>query len=430
MIANETPDLADALWTATARKAPDCPPLEGDSVADVAVIGAGFTGLSAALHLAARRKRVVVLEAETPGWGASGRNGGQINPGLKLLPEDVIARAGRAAGERMVATAGAAPDLVFELIQRYGIFCDAVRTGFLRAAHVPRAMQFVTRHVEQWQARGVAVEPLNAEAIRAHLGGGDYVGGYLDPRGGKLHPLNYALGLAEAAIREGAAIYGQTRVLRREATGGAHRLVTARGTVRAQRVIIATNGYSDDVAPIVRRSVVPVTSVQVATAPLADDIRATILPGDQTAADTRRLLYYFRLDAEGRFLMGGRGGLSPEENIDQQAKLRVASLRLFPQLADADWAHAWGGSVAVTPDGLPQLNEIAPGVIAGLGYNGIGVAMGTAMGRVMADWATGTAPEALDFPMTPAKAIPFHGARRTGIRLKAMLYRRLDARGL
>lgn len=168
------------------------------------IIGGGFTGLSAALHLAQTGQRVVVLEAETPGWGASGRNGGQVNPGLHDSPDAIIARFGADVGGRMVKISGGSADLVFDLIEQHGIMCDANRSGWIRAAHSTKALSDLSDMAVQWRARGVDVDPLNAQQTATLLGAGVYIGGVMDRRGGNLHPLNYALGLTDAAEKHGA----------------------------------------------------------------------------------------------------------------------------------------------------------------------------------------------------------------------------------
>ncbi|MDK3018166.1 NAD(P)/FAD-dependent oxidoreductase [Pseudodonghicola flavimaris] len=429
MIQNEAPVIANSLWTATAHPAPRSTPLTGPEEADVAIVGGGFTGLSAALHLAEAGISVVLLEAEEPGWGASGRNGGQVNPGLKDAPDAVEAQFGAEAGRRMIRMSGGAGQLVFDLVRRHGIECDAQEVGWIRAAHTPKSRAEFHDLADQWQRRGAAVEPLGAQDVTDLIGTPVYCGGLIDRRGGNLHPLNYALGLAAAARRAGARIYGQSRATGLERAGAGFRLSTAGGQVTARRVLLCTNGYTDGLRPPLARSVIPVRSVQVATAPLGD-LGETILPGRQAPSDSRRLLLYFRRDAAGRFIMGGRGAFSDGGTARQLAALRQVSEQMFPQLKGVSWDYAWGGFVAATADHYPHLHLLEDGLMAGLGYNGRGVAMGTAMGKVMADWVLGTPVSALDFPVTPVKPVPFHGFRKLGVTAAIGGYRLLDALGL
>ena len=429
LIPHERPALAGSLWAATAAKAPHRPALNGAAEADVAVIGGGYTGLSAALHLAEAGSRVVLLEAEQPGWGASGRNGGQVNPGLKDGPGAIEAHYGPVFGPRVVALAGGVGDLVFGLVARHGIDCDARRNGWIRAAVTPRALSALTEAARDWRARGAEVAALDAGQIEAALGSPAYAGGLIDHRAGSLHPLNYALGLAAAAERHGARLHGDSRVTGLIDEGEALRVETAQGHVTARAALICTNAYTGPLAPPLGRTLVPVTSVQVATVPLGDNIACSILPGGAHVSDSRRLLLYFRKDAQGRFVIGGRGARSDRAIAARQEALRQAAAQLFPQLAGSEWPFAWGGDVALTRDHMPGLHRLSPRVMAALGYNGRGVGMATAMGSVLADWALGRPEVDLDFPVTPARPIPFHGARRIGLGAAITLYRALDRIG-
>jgi glycine/D-amino acid oxidase-like deaminating enzyme len=262
------------------------------------------------------------------------------------------------------------------------------------------------------------------------LGTPGYIGGIIDRRGGNLHPLNYALGLAEAAERAGARLHDDSRVVNLSATPDSVWVTTPRGQVTARRALICTNAYTGDLAAPLGRTVVPVTSVQVATAPLSDNIAASILPQGHAPSDTRRLLLYFRKDTRGRFIIGGRGAPGDGGMRARQAALRADAVRLYPQLRDAEWGHAWGGSVALTRDHLPGLHRLAPNVMAGLGYNGRGVAMATVMGTLLARWASGAPDEDLGFPVTPARPIPFHRFRNPGLGAAVAAFRMLDRLGL
>lgn len=415
MIENEEQVIANSLWTATANPTPDCPPLRGSVTCDVAIIGAGFTGLSAAVHLAERGQRVVVLETHTPGWGASGRNGGQVNPGLKEDPDMIEARFGPVVGGRMVATSGGAGQFVFDLVQRLGIDCQARQTGWIQPVHNETADATVRQRVAQWTRRGAPLRMLDRDETVALLGTDLYQGAMIDERGGNLHPLNYALGLADAAIRAGAVIHGNSGVTTYEARGADHLLRTGGGEVVARTVLVCTNGYSSGVVPPLDRTVVPIRSVQVATDILPPEMSDRILPFGHSASDSRRLLVYFRKDPAGRFIMGGRGNYSAGPTRHQMQVLRDASVALYPALRNVAWRYAWGGFVAMTADHFPHLNRVAPGVMAAMGYNGRGVAMASVMGKVLADWASGTPEDQLDYPVTPARPIPFHFMRKPAV---------------
>jgi glycine/D-amino acid oxidase-like deaminating enzyme len=429
-IAHERSVLANSLWADTANPGPPRLALTGAVRADCVVIGGGFTGLSAALHLAEAGQDVVLLEAETVGWGASGRNGGQVNPGLKDGPAALATRFGADLGGRMTRLSGAGGDLVFGLIEKHKIRCDARRVGWIRAAHTRKALASLHTVAAEWRATGAPVDDLNTAEIQRLLGAPGYVGGIIDRRGGNLHPLNYALGLADAAERAGARLYGDSSVTSIGSDGDLVTVSTAQGRVTARRVLICTNAYTGGLADPLGKTVVPVTSVQVATAPLSSNVAASILPEGHAPSDTRRLLIYFRKDAQGRFIIGGRGALADRDVLARQQSLRDAALGLYPQLEGATWTHAWGGNVAITRDHLPGLHLVAPNVMAGLGYNGRGVGMATVMGTVLARWASGTAPETLDFPVTRPRPIPFHSLRQIGVSSTVTAYRLLDRLGV
>ncbi len=430
MIENESLFIADSLWSATANSNINCNPLIGENETEIAIIGAGYTGLSAALHLSEKNKNIVVLDSENPGWGASGRNGGQVNPGLKEDPDEIEAKFGVEVGRRIVEMSGSAPELVFSLIKKYNINCDPIRSGWIRAAHSEDAFRKQVKRAKDWQSRGVPIQILNSTQIEQMIGTNEYCGGTLDPRGGNLHPLNYVLGLANAILSAGVTIYGQSKARKIVREDGAYAIHTDNGVLRASKVLLCTNGYTDDLVPPLERTIIPVQSVQVATAPLSDNILKSILPGKQAPSDTRRSLLYYRLDSDGRFIMGGRGAYTKRETLQLQEKLRLSAHRMFPQLKDVTWQHAWGGYIAITTDHYPHLNLLDEGMIAGLGYNGRGVAMATAMGKVMADWALNVTPDKLDFPLTLPRKIPFHKFSKLGVKLTLAKYKLLDVLGL
>ncbi len=421
------PPLPPSLWAATAQPAPSTLPLRGDERVEVAVVGGGFTGLSAALHLAEQGKAVGLIETAEPGWGASGRNGGQVIPGLKHDPDELCAMFGERQGERIVAVAGAGPDLVFELIQRHAIRCDAVHNGWIQAVHSEKKLEAAASRMRQWQARGAPVAMLGRKAVAGRLGTESYAGGYLDRRGGALHPLSYARGLARAAIGQGAAIHGGTPAVRLARENGGWRVETPAGSLRADSVVIGTNAYTDGLVPGLRRTVVPVNSFQVATAPLSDNVRRSILPGGEVASDTRRLLAYFRLDRDGRLIMGGRGAPTGEADPSRYGRLRRLAGAMFPQIGAPEWQFYWSGRVALTRDHLPHIHEPEPGLLIGLGYNGRGVAMATMMGKLLAKRALGAPAEWLGLPLAPIRPLRLWGLRQPALALLTSWYQLRDA---
>jgi glycine/D-amino acid oxidase-like deaminating enzyme len=418
--------LPPSLWAATAPPGPPTPPLKGALEADVAVVGAGYTGLSAALHLAERGASVAVLDAGEPGWGASGRNGGQVIPGLKYDPDEIEAKLGPERGAPLVEFAAKAPDLVFDLIRRYAIACDAMREGWLQPAHSPAGRIKAERRAEQWAKRGADVAVLDRAAMAAHLGSEAYCGGWIDRRGGAIQPLAYARGLAAVAVAKGIAVHGHTPAQTLTRGAGKWYIEAPGASVTAETVLLCTNGYTTGLFPGLEREVVPVNSYQAATRPLPEAMRKSILPGGQSASDTRRVLLYFRLDRDGRFIIGGRGAADDDPAPERFQRLHRAAREIYPALADAEWSNHWSGRIALTRDFLPHLVELGPGLFAGLGYQGRGVAMATAMGALLAARAQGSAEASLPLPMGPRRPFPLHWLRVPVVYLAARWYRLLD----
>ena len=410
-----TRPLPPSLYAVTARPPVHAPPLPGGRRAAVAVVGAGFTGLSTALHLAERGIDVVVLEAGQPGWGASGRNGGQVNPGLKYEPSEIMRDFGGGLGQRMVALSGAAPQGVFDLIERHQISAEARRGGTMRAAFNAKSLRRIHDAADEQAALGMPVAKQDAAGMARLTGTTRYLGGSIDSRGGSVNPLGYARGLAQAAINAGAAVHGGTPVtaVRRDAAGWV--LDTPFGAVQADWVVLATNGYTDGLWPQLRRTVVPLFSGIAATEPLPDALARDIMPGGGVLYEIASLTVYYRLDVSGRLLMGGRSISRDTSQPAHYERLVRYGRRLFPAIKEVPWTYFWNGQLAITPDHYPHLHEPAPGVIAALGYNGRGVAMATAMGGEIARRIMGAADADMNMPITDLKPMPFHALWRTGV---------------
>lgn len=419
--------LPPSLWAATDLNAPQTPPCTESTSVDVAIIGAGYTGLSAALHLAQAGVNVCVLESSEPGWGASGRNGGQVIPGLKYDPDQLRVMFGADKAESLIETIGNAADTVFDLIQRHRIDCDALRQGWIQPAHSASIMPLLEKRAAQWAERGAPIELLDRDAVARRIGTSAYVGAWVDRRAGSVHPLKYCRGLAQVALAQGAAIHGHTEVLKLERQGARWLLHTNQGAiVSADRVLIATNGYTGTLWPQLKQSVIAANSFIVATQPLPALLDNSILPGKEVVSDSRRLLLYYRRDSEGRLLMGGRGPFAEPQSAQDFAHLERSLVRLFPQLAGIEYEYRWTGRVAITRDFLPHVHEPAAGLSIALGYNGRGIAMATTMGQCLAQRLTsnGTAP--FPFPISTIQAIPFHFLQRFYIAAGVAYYSILD----
>lgn len=378
------------------------------------IVGAGYAGLSTALHLAERSTRVVVLEAHEVGWGGSGRNGGQVIPGLKYDPDELEQKFGPERGRRLVDFVGGSAEVVFDLIDKHAMNVPRERKGWIQGAHTEAGLDLVKHRAAQWAKRGVnGARELGADDVGQLIGTEKYLGGWVDPRGGAIQPLSYARELARAALEAGAAIHCNSPVVRLDRANGKWVAVTAGGArVTADRAVVCTNGYTGDLVPTLRTTVIAPNSFQIATAPLSDNVARSILPEGHVTSDTRQLLFYFRRDHTNRFLMGGRGPFREPRSARDWAHLERIAIKLFPQLKDIPIEFRWCGRVTLTRDFLPHLHEPAPGLLVDIGCMGRGVGLQSAMGRAMADYVTTGDSAALPLPIQPMKPLPFHALHR------------------
>ena len=430
MVTHKSLALPPSLYADTAVAAVPTPPLDSDKTVSVAIIGGGFAGLSTALHLAEQGTDAIVLEAQQPGWGASGNNGGQLNPGLKLDPDSIEARFGAELGRRMIAFAYDTPSFTLDLICRLGIACEARQNGTLRAAYHEASAAAIENTAEQCIRRGMPVSLLDRNAVSEATGADRYIRAMLDRRGGDLQPLSYARGLVRAAIAAGAAIHGETPAtsLRREA--GRWRIETPRAVVRAEKILIATDGFTDDLWPDLRRTIVPVFSSITATGPLPDDIAREIMPTRSVLYESGHITVYYRIDGSNRLLMGGRGPMQWIRNASAVAYLARYAVRLWPRLRGIGWTHGWNSRLAMTADHFPHLHEPGPGALVYLGCNGRGVALATAMGQQLARRLIEGEAAEIGLPVTTLKPIRFHALWPVAVR-SAVLYGRIsDSLGL
>lgn len=400
--------LPPSLYADTAVAPVATPPLEADRDVSVAIIGGGFTGLSTALHLAEQGIDALVLEAQEPGWGASGNNGGQVNPGLKHDPDQIEADFGADLGGRMVAFAYATTKFTFDLIRRYQILCEARQHGTLRAAYNGASAAAIEKTAQQCMRRGMPVKLLDRAQIGEMTGTDRYLCAMLDERGGDLHPLSYARGLTRAAVAAGATIHGASPALSLRREGTRWRIETPGAAVRAQKVLLATNGFTDDLWPGLRRTVVPVFSSIACTAPLPDRIAAEIMPTRSVLYESGHITVYYRIDEHNRLLMGGRGPMRWISQPSDVAYLIRYAERLWPQLKGVTWTHGWNSRLAMTADHYPHVHEPADNLLISLGCNGRGVALSTAMGAQLARRLAGGKDAQIDMPVTSIKPIPLH----------------------
>lgn len=415
-------------WNESDEARIELPSLDGDLEVDVAIVGGGFTGMSTALHLAEAGLSAAVLEARHIGFGASGRNGGQVIPGLKLDPSDLIAKYGPDRGQKLIELAGGAAEYVFDLIERHAIRCSPVRAGWIQAAHSPIALDAVWKRARAWQARGVPVDMLDRDAIAARTGTGRYFGGWRDPRAGALQPLDYLRGLTRAAIAAGASVFEDSAAISLERKPEGWVVSTSAGRLIARKVVVATNGYTDGLVPKLARSILPVQSMQLATEPLPSFLAEKIMPGGVVLSETRKLAFYMRRTPRGGFMIGGRGAVGNAEDPALMAALEKGMLRLFPALSAVKIIQRWSGHVALSMDGLPHFHEPSPGLHCLVAYNGRGVALSTVFGRMLADEIARAMPAA--YPRSVIGPIPWHPIRRPVMGIGIRWYWLKDSLGL
>ena len=417
------------LWARTASPAPPTPALQGEVRTEVAVIGAGYTGLSTALHLAERGIGAVVLEAAGIGFGGAGRNVGLVNAGMWVMPDDLIRGLGPDHGNRLLDTLGDGPAYVWEMVRRHGIDCEANPVGTLHAGVGRKGLAELAERARQWQARGAPVELLDRAAAAAMLGTGRYEGALLDRRAGTIQPLAYARGLARAALRAGAAIHTASPALGLERDGAGWRVRTPAGRLRAGRVVFATDAYTRHLGPGILRQQVMLPYFNMATRPLPPEVARTILPGRQGVWDTREVLSSFRFDAADRLVFGSVGALRNTGAAVHRAWARRALRRIFPQIGPVEFEAGWFGNIGMTSDNLPRFHRLDEGVFAFCGYNGRGIAPGTVFGRIMAGFLSGElAQSALPLPVTSPAPAAFRALRAAFYEAGAQLAHLAEAR--
>jgi glycine/D-amino acid oxidase-like deaminating enzyme len=410
---------------------PRIPALDAGTRFDVAIIGGGYSGLAAARQLARSGASVVVLERERAGWGASSRNGGQVLTGLKLEPAALVERFGEPKARELFDVSLAAIDALESLIRDERIDCEYERTGHIQAAYKPahfdafRDEQALLARV--FNHRVTLVTPVDQEI---ELGTRGYHGLLVDERSGALNPAKYADGLARAAARAGARIAGGVNVLEVSDTAGGWTLRTTGGAVRAKNVFVATNGYTGQATPALRRRLIPIGSYIIATEPLPFGIRERLIPRRRMVFDSKHFLYYFRLTGDHRLLFGGRAEFSqPTSDSARRAAviLRRGMETIFPELAGTPIDYSWGGNVAFTRDQMPRAGRLDGAFFAG-GYCGHGIAMATYLGSLMARRIAGDTFEhpLLDTPFPPVPLSRLSGGRPWFLPLVGAYYRFRD----
>ncbi len=404
---SDSNDYPDSYYHASQNRVIDLNPLDGSRRADVCIIGGGYTGLSSALHLAKRGYDVILLEARKPGWGASGRNGGQLCSGQRKDQLDLTKMVGEAAAGQLWELAEDAKNLVKQLIAEHDIDCD-LKPGIAHPNHKAEYARGTEAYVDflRRQYDYQEIEYLDGEAMAALVGSDTYFGGSLDMGAGHLHPLNYALGLADAALGAGAKLFEST-IVEGYREGSPNRVLTSSGIVEADHIILACNGYLGKLEKQLAGKIMPINNFVIATEPLSEQLLREINPRDLAISDSRFVVNYYRLSADKRMLFGGGENYRQNFPSDIASFVRKPMSQVYPQLADTRIDYAWGGTLAVTLNRMPHFGRVGKhGTYFAHGYSGQGVAMATLAGKLLAEAIAGEAEKFDLFGKIPTRRFP------------------------
>ena len=383
--------------------------LEGDIQADVAVLGAGYSGLSTAIHLAEKGYKVAVVEGARVGWGASGRNGGQIVNGLNASLDTIRRRYGEEAGAFVGGLVQEGGRIIRRLVSTYGIDCD-LKDGNIYAAYTAAHMKDLEHKKALWQRYGMDDHQLlDREAMRRLVNTDAYVGGMLDTTGGHMHPLNLTLGEAKALESLGGTIYEQSPVTKVEHEADKPVIHTAKGRVTANVAVLCGNAYLGHVVPKLVSRVMPVSTQMMATEPLGRERALSLIPSDMCVEDVRYILDYFRLSADNRMIFGGGTVYGGTDPADVRAKLRPNMEKVFPSLKGVKIDHAWSGNFALSFSRVPQMGKIGRNTYFAHGYSGHGVTGSHLFGKILSEAIDGDLSRFSQFEKLPW--IPFPGGR-------------------
>jgi glycine/D-amino acid oxidase-like deaminating enzyme len=421
------------LWTATASGLARTEELSTLQTCETAIIGGGFTGLSAALHLAEAGVETIVLEANTIGFGGSGRNVGLVNAGMWVRPDDLVATLGETIGNRLLSELGDGPAYVYSLVDKHGIDCEDVRNGTLHMAVGEAGATEIATRAAQWQKRGAPVEALGASEASRLTGANGFAGALLDRRAGTIQPLSYAQGLARAAMAAGARIFTGSAVISAYQDAGAIVLKTRNGEIRAKKLILASNDYAS-VVPGLNWSghdqqLTLMSYFQFATAPLPADVIARILPDGHGTWDTGLVMTSFRKDKAGRLIFGSIGQLDQIATSTHRAFAKRSLAALFPFLGPVEFDYWWDGKIGMTRNNLPCFHQPDENVWSITGYNGRGISPGTVFGRMLAGVAMGK-PDAMALAPVAIEPDPLRTIKKTFYDFGSMAKHLIDRRSI
>ena len=411
--------IEEIHWHRTAGAEPEYHQLDGTLDVDVLVVGGGLTGCRTALGLAEAGVSVAICDAKQIGFGASGRSGGQCNPIWRKTPQELIEHLGAKHGENLIKTTLTAANDLFADIKRFEVDCDPVQTGWIQAAHTKKAAARMSALGKAWAEAGADIVELHGDEVRQASGSPEYAFALRHAAGGNVHPLSLTRGYARAAVARGALAIRDCPISALQRIDGKWQAQTPKGPIRAENVVLTTNAYSDKLWPGLRKTFHPLRSVMLATQPLTDAQQQEVLPNRITISDSRLAIFFARYDRDGRLIFGCVGSGDSADSFGSFGRVKRGLNKVFPQLAHVPIERKWAGRIAVTPEMMPHLHEPAPGVLAGLGFSGRGIAMTSVMGRTLSAKLLGTDPGELAFPVVPVTPIPFHDVTRHFIPLAA-----------
>ena len=418
-----------SLWADSAIDIPVSATLQESLQADVLVVGGGYSGLSSALHLVEQGVSVVLLEARHVGYGGSGRSAGLVNAGVWKTPDYVIKQIGQEAGDRFNLALHDSPGVVFDLVQRCHIECNADQAGTVNIAHKASAMPYLEDRCEQMRKLGSSVRMIDGNEAQSISGSPVYChGGILDPKAGTIQPLSYVRGLANTAAELGAKIYQQSPLLKLSRDRNRWLAETEAGQVFADQVILATNAYADENSEGVRESTLPVYIFHCATGPLPDPIAETIIPQRHGIWDTQLLMTSSRIDTAGRLVMSGVGSLQGVFSFLRRDWMTRSRDRLYPQAKGIPWSYRWTGQVGMTSTKLLRIQCLASGVFAPAGYNGRGIGPGTVIGKHLAQMLVSGNRDEFPFPIEDLHREAWRGPRSAYYKYGTLALQFIDRR--
>ncbi len=417
-------------WSQVSEPALPWPVLEGPHETEVVIIGSGFTGLSTALHLLEAGKQVTVIEAQQPGFGASGRNNGQVIPTLTRLDPDMMISQYQGAGERLADLVRDSAGMLFDLVRKHGLQAEAEQSGWIQPAHTPGRIKLSEQRFKQWEKRGAPVRMLDRADVERLTGSPIWHGGFMNDSGGHINPLAFARSMAARVKQLGGVIFAQSPAQTMQHQNGFWHVQTPKGSVKAHGLLLASHSYTDafapDLMPDLAREVVPVLSWQMATEPLGESQRAAIIPARQAVSDTHGDLYFMRYDARHQLVTGGALVIPYRGHERLRGRIGDRLMRIFPQLPSVRFTAVWNGYIGMTSDYAPRIHRLGPNGYGWVGCNGRGVALSTALGGEFAKALAGEPLDRLALPLSGIKPLPFHGAIRRLAPVMLLDYRRRD----